>query len=591
MPGAGAGRPALTGTYRLQLGPEFGFAAAAEATEYLARAGRVAPVPVPRAAGHPGLAPTATTSSTTPGWPTSWAGRPASPPLAAAAHEHGLGIVVDVVPNHMARADPGVAERAAVVGAARRPGLAVRRLVRRRLGRPGPRRSCCRCSGGGSASAWPPARSSWTRDGPEPVLRYFEHVLPGPGRHRGPRRCRSCWTGSTTGWRYWRVGRRGAELPPVLRRRHPGRGAGGGPGGLRRHPRAAAAAAGDGDIDGLRVDHPDGLADPRGYLARLPQASAGSLGGGGEDPRGRRGAAGGLGLCAGPPATTALQRVSAGCSSTPRGRAAGRRCTPALTGAPAEFEPVAEASKREVVTTALHRRGQRLVDLLTGDVSATTSCCATSPSAGCARRWSSCSWRCRSTAPTWCPASPPLRRRWSCSSTPRRRRWPGRRSGPTRSALLVDLALGRRGRGRAPGRVLRAVPADLRAGDGQGRRGHRVLPVVPARGAQRGRRGPGPVRLVGPTSCTPGRSGRRSDCPTGMTTLSTHDTKRSEDVRARLARADRGGRGVGRDDAALARTARPATATVTGPTPSWSCCCGRPWSGPGRSSRTGWSAT
>jgi (1->4)-alpha-D-glucan 1-alpha-D-glucosylmutase len=24
-----------------------------------------------------------------------------------------------------------------------------------------------------------------------------------------------------------------------------------------------------GDVDGLRIDHPDGLADPAGYLARL----------------------------------------------------------------------------------------------------------------------------------------------------------------------------------------------------------------------------------------------------------------------------------------------------------------------------------
>ena len=29
----------------------------------------------------------------------------------------------------------------------------------------------------------------------------------------------------------------------------------------------------DGTIDGLRVDHPDGLADPEGYLARLADAT------------------------------------------------------------------------------------------------------------------------------------------------------------------------------------------------------------------------------------------------------------------------------------------------------------------------------
>ena len=32
----------------------------------------------------------------------------------------------------------------------------------------------------------------------------------------------------------------------------------------------------DGTIDGLRIDHPDGLADPAGYLARLREASGGA---------------------------------------------------------------------------------------------------------------------------------------------------------------------------------------------------------------------------------------------------------------------------------------------------------------------------
>src|SRR6185312_3976637 len=29
----------------------------------------------------------------------------------------------------------------------------------------------------------------------------------------------------------------------------------------------------DGSVDGLRIDHPDGLADPRGYLRRLAEAT------------------------------------------------------------------------------------------------------------------------------------------------------------------------------------------------------------------------------------------------------------------------------------------------------------------------------
>ena len=48
-----------------------------------------------------------------------------------------------------------------------------------------------------------------------------------------------------------------------------GRAAAGGSGGLRRHPRRGAALVRRGLVDGIRIDHPDGLSDPAGYLARL----------------------------------------------------------------------------------------------------------------------------------------------------------------------------------------------------------------------------------------------------------------------------------------------------------------------------------
>ena len=46
----------------------------------------------------------------------------------------------------------------------------------------------------------------------------------------------------------------------------------------------------------------------------------------------------------------------------------------------------------------------------------------------------------------------------------------------------------------ARGRARAALPAADRPGHGQGRRGHRLLPLSPARVAQRGRRRPGPLR-------------------------------------------------------------------------------------------------
>ena len=72
------------------------------------------------------------------------------------------------------------------------------------------------------------------------------------------------------------------------------------------------------------------------------------------------------------------------------------------------------------------------------------------------------------------------------------------------------------------------------AGDGQGGGGLPVLPRSPAGLAQRGRRRPGAVRgqrrRVPRRACDRGAAAGR----TTMTTLSTHDTKRGEDVRARI---------------------------------------------------------
>ena len=67
-------------------------------------------------------------------------------------------------------------------------------------------------------------------------------------------------------------GRRGARLPPLLRHRRPWSAcASRTTDGVRRHPRAGArAGCATGVVDGLRIDHPDGLRDP----ARLPRAAA-----------------------------------------------------------------------------------------------------------------------------------------------------------------------------------------------------------------------------------------------------------------------------------------------------------------------------
>ena len=82
-----------------------------------------------------------------------------------------------------------------------------------------------------------------------------------------------------------------------------------------------------------------------------------------------------------------------------------------------------------------------------------------------------------------------------------------------------------------------------------------------------------------------------------MTTLSTHDTKRQEDVRARLAVLAEWPESWAHEVAewhGLARLAhrrRGGQATERPPEPDLSTCCGRRWSAPGRSARNACAAT
>ena len=95
--------------------------------------------------------------------------------------------------------------------------------------------------------------------------------------------------------------------------------------------------------------------------------------------------------------------------------------------------------------------------------------------------------------------APGARARRGAGGGARRGRRPGRRR--HRGAAGRGHAPGRArrgGGGRAP-RVHGAVPADLRPGDGQGDRGHRVLPLRPAHRAQRGGWRPRPPRRSTPT--------------------------------------------------------------------------------------------
>jgi malto-oligosyltrehalose synthase len=109
----------------------------------------------------------------------------------------------------------------------------------------------------------------------EPALRYFDHVLPlRPGTARLPlpdllesQHYRLAWWQEASAELNWRrffnittlIGVR-VEDPAVFDATH----------------EVIVRLVGEGLVDGLRIDHPDGLADPRGYLARLASATNGA---------------------------------------------------------------------------------------------------------------------------------------------------------------------------------------------------------------------------------------------------------------------------------------------------------------------------
>ncbi|MGH2874834.1 MAG: alpha-amylase family glycosyl hydrolase, partial [Solirubrobacteraceae bacterium] len=95
------GHPPLRATYRLQLGPDLDFDGARELIPYLRDLGVSHLYVSPSMQARPGSAhgydvidPTSISSEL--------GGEPAFRELAAAAHAAGLGIVLDIVPNHMA---------------------------------------------------------------------------------------------------------------------------------------------------------------------------------------------------------------------------------------------------------------------------------------------------------------------------------------------------------------------------------------------------------------------------------------------------------------------------------------------------------
>ena len=124
-----------------------------------------------------------------------------------------------------------------------------------------------------------------------------------------------------------------------------------------------------GDLQGLRIDHPDGLADPRGYLRRLAEVTRGEDGSSawvvvekileGEEvlPADWQ--------CAGTTGYDVLHRV-AGLFLDSAGAEPLSAQYAAITGETQPFSAIVDEAKREVVENGLYAEVHRLVELLAG---------------------------------------------------------------------------------------------------------------------------------------------------------------------------------------------------------------------------------
>ncbi|NHN55488.1 malto-oligosyltrehalose synthase [Calidifontibacter sp. DB0510] len=260
----------FTGTYRLQLHAGFTFADARAQVPYLARLG----------VSHLYLSPILTA---VPGSMHGYdvvdhsrlnpelGGREEFEALAAAAHDHGLGIVVDIVPNHMAFVAPESLNGAVwqVLRDGRDAATAQWFDIDWKVG--GGRLNLP-VLGEPLEDVLAAGDITLDRSGDEPVLRYFDHVWPvalGTDTTDDLTELLQRQHFRLASWRdkdellnyrrFFEVDGLIAvrvELPEVFDATHE----------LLLELHHA------GLIDGFRIDHPDGLADPAGYLARLRDA-------------------------------------------------------------------------------------------------------------------------------------------------------------------------------------------------------------------------------------------------------------------------------------------------------------------------------
>ncbi len=263
----------------------------------------------------------------------------------------------------------------------------------------------------------------------------------------------------------------------------------------------------EGLVDGFRIDHVDGLVDPRGYLARLAGAAAGA----GDPPwvvvekilLGDEELAADW-ACAGTTGYDALWRIG-GVFVDPAGAQRLRAGFAAVTGEGQSWAEVEQESRRLVLNALLGAEVDRLAALALAVTEEDPAVGASEPSH---RGLAEAIVELLVAMPVYRlyvvpgeAADAGVAASWDALVATPEERVPHRAS---ELALVRSLALGGLRAEPPQGRVRRAVPADLRACGGQGRRGHRRLSLGAGELAQRGGLGPRPARGSSGRCSTPG---------------------------------------------------------------------------------------
>ena len=449
--------------------------------------------------------------------------------FAAAAKASGLGVVVDIVPNHMTTPTPLTLNRPlwAVLRDGRESPLALWFDIdwdaqQGKVLMP--------VLGDALEAALAAGEITLGSEAGDPVVRYYDHVFPvAPGTADLPlpdllaaQHYRlATWKIADDELNYRRffdvtslIAVR-VEEPVVFEATHA----------------KIAGLVQAGKIDGLRIDHPDGLADPAGYLDLLAEATEGAwvvvekiLEGQEQLPADW--------ACAGTTGYDALLRVG-GLFVDPAGAAPLDALSTELLGEPQSVHAIIEESKRWVVQGMLATEVSRLVRLLARVVPDADEATLRRALEGLLVAMDRYRAYVRPGEPMTPDASDALAAAQSRATTA------ANESDQDAVALVADIARGVEVAGTAPGTVAARGEFMVRF---QQTCGPAMAKAIEDTAYYRY------VRLVGlnevggdpsslgtdPKEFHAYAAGLASDWPHTMTTLSTHDTKRSEDLRARL---------------------------------------------------------